>query len=221
MSTPTQYAEAPLNRLANALGRSLRRPVRVHWDTNQVGGARAWIEVQDRGRDSEYVRAASLAIQIRGPTASYTVCSPSKQALQKKFTALAAALRELRAVALNGADHDVPDKTAPDTSGHPASPAEPRVSGAADVSEGSPKYRVRYTADEAAGHPVIRASVIVGHEVLRIKGSAPSAADLLTLANKALDVIDLLVPSGRPEAATDAWVERALIGLLTGALLAV
>jgi hypothetical protein len=68
---------------------------------------------------------------------------------------------------------------------------------------------------------VIRAAVIVGHEVRQVKGEAPDPMTLLTLANKALDVVDLLVPPVHPEAATDAWVERALVGMLTGALLAI
>jgi hypothetical protein len=68
---------------------------------------------------------------------------------------------------------------------------------------------------------VIRAAVIVSHEVRQVKGEAPDHVTLLALTNKALDVVDLLVPPGHPEAATDAWIERALVGMLTGALLAI
>lgn len=209
------YAEGPLRMFAAALGKSLRRPVRVQWATGTHGDPCAWVEVQD-------VRAASLTIELRGPTASYVVAHTSKAAQPKKFPALATALRELRKTILQSPPPTAIAQTpvAPSSAARD-DPADPHPHVGAQEVPGPQNYRTRYTADQAAGHPVIRAAVIVGHEVRQVKGEAPDPMTLLTLANKALDVVDLLVPPVHPEAATDAWVERALVGMLTGALLAI
>lgn len=220
MSYAPSHAEAPLRQFAAALGKSLRRPVRVQWAASTHGNPCAWVEVQDEQRGAQYARAASLTIELRGPTASYVVAQANKSQ-SKKFPALATALRELRknvvrtAASRPAAEAQSPAANAADALQGPAPYA------AEQVTQGSQNYRTKYTADQAAGHPVIRAVVIVSHEVRRVKGETPDPIALLALANKALDVVDLLVPPGQPEAATDAWVERALVGMLTGALLAV
>ncbi|MET3494386.1 hypothetical protein ABIC90_001422 [Variovorax boronicumulans] len=209
------YAEGPLRLFAAALEKSLRRPVRVQWTAGTNGDPCAWVEVQD-------MRAASLTIELRGPTASYVVARADKAAPPKKLPALATALRELKKTIVQSPPPAAVAQTpiAP-TKAARDDPADPHTPVGAQEAKEPQSYRTRYTADQAAGHPVIRAAVIVGHEVRRAKGAAPDPVALLTLANRALDVVDLLVPPGRPEAATDAWVERALVGMLTGALLAI
>ncbi len=218
MTHALAYAEAPLSKLVAVLNKKLHRPVRVQWSYSAQGDRCAWVEVQG-GRSGAFARAASLTIELHGPTAKYLVAA-APQGDPTKFPALATALRELQQTVIKAATQSPKAQQQ-----EPLSEAQPTFrtppDGATSALPEPPGYRTTYTADQAAGQPVIRAAVIVGHEVFRAKGTTPPPADLLALANKALDVIDLLVPPDRQEVATDAWVEKALIGMLTGALLAV
>ncbi len=179
------------------------------WDTGPNGDPRAALEVHDTRSEGGFARAALLIIELRGPSATYVVEQANNRTPPKKFAALATALRELRKVVIRASK--LFDCTAKAPAQPPNRPATLEESG---------QFRQAYTADQAAQQPVIRAAIIVGYEVQRVKGEAPLPAELLVLANKALEVLDLMAPPGQPEGVSDCWVERALVGMLTGALLA-
>lgn len=204
MAQVSPHVEGPLNRLAAELGKRLRRPLRVEWDTSPQGDPCAWLAVSEAGASR---RVASLTIRQKGPTTTYSVQRLNDQGPGHRSAALTTALRDLQAASVGTLIGPAPDTTpAPDIA-PPSSATKPPT----------------FTAAEAISHPAIRVAILAGHRVAEATGNQPEPATLIALVNAALPVVALVEEKYRPQGSHDdpdgaLWTERVLVELLSGAL---
>lgn len=205
MAPVPTHAEGPLNRFAAVLGKRLRRPVRIEWDTSPDGDPCAWLAVSE---DNECRRVAALTIRQKGPTTTYCVMRPHDQGPVQKSAALATALRDLQATAVGALKGPVPD--APITPGvAPPPSAKPPT----------------FTAAQAVEHPGIRAAILAGHQIEGMTGTRPATEDVMSIINAALPLVARISEVYKPQTGAQdpegaGWSERVLVGLLVAAIVA-
>lgn len=200
MALVPPHVEGPLNRLAEALGKRLRRPVRVEW-TSPHGDPCAWLAVPEA---DESRRVVSLTIRQKGPTTTYSVQRLDDQGPGHRSAALATALRDLQAAAVGALNTTPMPDIAP-----PSSATKPPT----------------FTAAQAVEHPGIRAAILARHQIERTTGTRLDTGDLMSIVNAALPVVDRISEVYKPlRSAQDpegaGWSERVLVRLLVAAIAA-
>lgn len=195
-----------LTQRANVVGRHLRCEARARFDGEAKAGPRVWLEAL--GQDMRYLPVVYLAAPKDAEGFRYIVGTPGDLTEPLRFAFendAAAAFKTL------GIEHG---KTLPLHTRRPTVTAQepPRPTEDAPAAV--------FTMGEAIGQPLIRATVIAGHEVAKTTGAQWEPLHILTMARAALSVIEVQAPGSSSDPGKRPEVERALVGILVGALAA-
>lgn len=195
-----------LSQRANVVGRHLRCEARARFDGDAHGGPTVWLEAL--GESMRHVPVVYLSAPKGAEGYRYVVGRAGDPAPPLRFAFEHDAASAFRT---EGIAHG---KTLPL---HTRRPTRSALSGPTLTKDAPASV---FTQEEAIRQPLIRATVIAGHEATRATGTPWDPLHVLTMARAALGVIEARDPGSSSDVTKARDVERVLVGLLVGALAA-
>lgn len=216
MALVPPHVAGPLSRLVADIGKHLRRPMQVEWDTSPHGDPCAWLTVLEA---DESRRVASLTIRQKGPTATYAVRRLDDQGAGHRSAALATALRDLQVVAVAALKSLAPPTNSAEDDDRKRLGAPMSTIAPPPCATNAPTF----TAVQAVEHPGIRAAILAGNQIEATTGRRPATGDLVSIVNAALPVVARISEVYKPQRSAEdpegaGWSERVLMGLLLAAI---
>lgn len=202
-----------LNQRTLVVGRHLRCEARNRFEAGAPGGPCVWLEAL--GKDMRYVPVVYLSAPKGAEGYRYVVgrAGDPAEPLRFAFEQDAATAFKTEAMAHG--------KTLPLLTRRPVR-VSLRGPGEADAVQSTHDAPASvFSLGEAVRHPLIRATVIAGHETAKASGTPWDPLHVLGMAQAAMGVIEAQDPGSSSDPGKHITVERALVGILVGALAAV